>query len=108
MTGRQSRPDSDETWDHSSTKMTYETANSTEMSIEILNALDGQTFYPKDLFSRISDKWRDSYWNVSDALNLLVSQGLIAKSSDGFGTLFTTTDEGRDALKDGLLKKSKV
>ncbi len=85
--------------------MTYGTTSSNEICIDILNALDGQTFYPKELFSRISDKWGASYWNVSDALNLLVSEGLIAKTSDGFGTLFTTTDEGRDALKDGRLTK---
>lgn len=108
VTGRQSSPGSNKTWGKVSTKMTYETTSSSEIRIEILNALDGQTFYPKDLFSRISDKWRASYWNVSDALNFLVSQGLISKSSDGFGTLFTTTDEGRDALKDGRLKKSQV
>ena len=105
--GRQSSLSSDKMWSTASTKTTHEdTVSSSEIRVDILNALDGQKFYPKGLFSRIPDKWRSSYWNVSDALNSLVSEGLISKTSDGFGTLFTTTDEGRAALKDGRLSRN--
>ena len=103
--GRQSSLSSEKKW-NASTKMTYEATSPSEIRVDILNAIDGQTFYPKELFSRILDKWRASYWNVSEALNSLVSEGLIAKTSDGFGTIFTTTDEGRAALQDGRLRKN--
>lgn|SRR5487761_48031 len=106
LKGRELRLGSDKKWSKSYTEITYEDTSSSEIRIDILNALEGRKSYPKDLFSRIPDKWRSSYSNVSDALNSLVSQGLIAKTSDGFGTLFTTTDEGRAALQEGRLKRT--
>ncbi len=106
MKGRQPSPISDKGWGQVATKMTDETTGSKEICFDILNALEGRRSYPKDLFSRIPDKWKTSYSNVSDALNLLVSEGLIAKSSDGFGTLFTTTEEGRAVVKDGDYRKA--